>query len=47
MSQSVVAVEIENVMGFKPNMEAVETITWFKNNNPYMELKQIIEDYYL
>jgi len=46
MSESIIKSEIEN-RGITPDKEAVETITWFKQNNPEMSLDEIIENYYL
>ena len=46
MSESIIKVELEN-RGIKPDQEAIETITWYKQNNPEISLDEIIENYYL
>lgn len=46
MSENLIKIEIEN-RGITPDKEAIETITWFKQNNPEISLDEIIENYYL
>jgi hypothetical protein len=45
MSESMIKTELEN-RGIKPDQETIETITWFKQNNPEISLDEIIESWY-
>ena len=37
---------ILKAIGRTPDEKAVEDITWFSNNNQFMKIEEIIEDYY-
>lgn len=46
MSAQNVKLELEK-RGIKPDKEAVETIAWFSDSNPQLDIDEIIRDYYI
>ena len=46
MSREVIKEEIKSLIGSEPDNDSIDTIYWFKTNNPTYDLDTMINDYY-